>query len=349
MRNMRTIVACIGLLLFSFPAIAATLKKVTLLQPVPTIDIRNAPWAVAQEMGWLAEGGLEVEVQFAKGSIVLVQQILSGAAQYGMSAPEPALVALEKGSPLKFFYASTTKSPFPIAVLEDSPVRELKDLKGTTIGLHSMTGVQFYTTQSILRSAGLKMSEDFRYVEVGAGPAAFKALQDGRVAALSINIFTYGGFESRGAKLRYMSSPEVAAIFGWGLVTSPEYLEANRQEAINLARAFTKGHIFCRMKPAECVRIFLKRFPTVRSPGLSDEQIVSGQLRILEKFIEYAPQTPGKPWGWYEAADWKAVVDYMVASGQLERSIDASRIYTNSLLDEINKVDVTAIANAKPK
>lgn len=326
---------------------SAALKKVTLLQPVPAIDIRNAPWAVAQEKGWLAEGGIDLDIQFTKGSVVLMQQIMSGNAQYGMPPPEPAVIALSKGGALKFFFASTTKSPFPLVVLEDSPIKTLSDLKGKVIGLHSMTAVQYFTTQSILRSVGLKLPSDFQFVEVGAGPAALKALQDGQIAALATNIFNYAGFESRGAKFRYMTSPEVEPILAWGLMTTPSYLKDNMQEAINLARAFTKGNIFCRAKPEECVRIFLKRFPTVRSPGISEEQAVADQLRILAKFNEYAPQTPGKPWGWYEPAAWKAVVDYMVASGQLPQAIDPSPLYTNDLLEQINAFDQKSVTTAQ--
>ena len=108
--------------------------------------------------------------------------------------------------------------------------------------------------------------------------------------------------ENRGAKFRYMSSPEVEPIFAWGLMTTPAYLKDNEKEAVHIARAFAMGNVFCRAKPEECVRIFLKRFPTVRSPGIPQEQAISDQLRLLAEFDEYAPQAPGKPWGWYDSS-----------------------------------------------
>ncbi len=324
-------------------AAAAPLKKVTLLQPVPAIDIRNAPWAVAQEMGWLAEAGLDVEVQPTKGASVLIQQIMNGTAQYGMPPPENVLVAYAKGAPLKFFFASTTRSPFPLAVLADGPIKSPADLKGTTIGLHSMTAVQYYTTQSILRSASLKLNSDFRYVEVGAGPSALKALQDGQIAALSTNVLNYAGFENRGARFRYITTPEVEPIFAWGLVAKASYLESNRQEAVGLARAFIKGQIYCQANPEGCVKAFFKRFPAARSPGTDEARAVMDQVRILRTFLDYSPHTPGKPWGWYDSDAWRAVVDYMVAGGQLERALDPSGLYTNALLDEINDTDLKAV------
>lgn len=333
----------VGLAGSADPVTAATLKKVTVLQPVPAIDIRNAPWAVAHEMGWLAEEGLEVEIQTTKGASVLIQQILNGTAQYGMPPPETLLIAFAKGAPLKFFYASTTRSPFPLAVLVDGPVKAAADLRGTTIGLHSMTAVQYYTTQSILRSANLRLNTDFRYVEVGTGPAALKALQDGQIAALSTNVLNYAGFENRGARLRYITTPEVESIFAWGLMAHSSYLEANRTEAVGLARAFTKGQVYCRVDPEGCVRAFFKRFPAARSPGMDDAKAVADQVRILATFNDYSQRTPGHPWGWYDPAAWQAVVDYMVAGGQLDRRVDPSGLYTNALLDEINNADLGAV------
>ncbi len=324
------------------PAMAA-LKKVTLIQPVPAIDVRNAPWAVAQEMGWLAESGIDLEIQFTKGSAILIQQLTSGNAQYGMATPEPALIAMSRGTKLKFFYASTTKNPFPLVVIDSGPVKSLKDLKGTTIGLHSLTAVQYFTTQSIMRSVNLMMPDDFQFVEVGAGPAALKALQDGQISALNTNIFNYAGFENRGAKFRYLTSAEVEPIFAWSLATTPEYLESNRQEAINLGRAFAKGNAYCRANAEDCVRMFLKRFPTVQTPGVSEEQTVKDQIGILAKFFEYSQPTPGHPYGWYDPSAWSSVVNYMVASGQLPESVDPSVLYTNDLLGEINKFDAGSL------
>lgn len=312
------------------------LKTVTLMQPVPQIDIRNAPWAVAEQKGWLAEEGLEVRIQIAKGATVVIQQLLNGTAQYGMPPPENAVIAFSKGAPLKFFYAFISRSPFPLAVLDDGPIKTIADLKGKNIGLHSMTAVQYYTTQAILGSAGLRLDRDFTMVDVGAGPAALNALQSGRIAALSTNVLNYAGFENRGAKFRYLISPEVEPIFGWSLMTTAEYLKANRDEAVGLARAFNRGQLFCRENPEECVRAYYKKFPEALPPGRSEEEAVKDQLRVLHVYLDYAPKPEGQDWGYYDPAAWQSVVDYMVATGQLEKPVDPTDLYTNDLVADIN-------------
>ncbi|TCT04623.1 ABC transporter substrate-binding protein [Aquabacter spiritensis] len=324
--------------LASLPAAAqGKLKTVTLLQPVPQIDIRNAPWAVAEEKGWLAEEGLKVEIQTVKGATVVIQQILNGSAQYGMPPPENAVVAYQKGAPLKFFFAFTSRSPFPMAVIADGPIKSIADLKDKTIGLHSLTAVQFYTTQAIMNSAGLKLDRDFKMVDVGAGPAALKALQNGQIAALSTNVLNYAGFENRGAKFRYLISPQVEPIFGWSLMTSAAYLEANRAEAVGIARAFNRAQLFCRENGEACVKAYYKRFPETLPPGVSEEQAVKDQMRILQVFLDYAPKAEGKPWGYYDPKAWTDVVDYMVATGQMEKPVDPTGLYTNDLLTSINE------------
>jgi NitT/TauT family transport system substrate-binding protein len=312
------------------------LKTVTLMQPVPQIDIRNAPWAVAEQKGWLAEEGLEVRIQIAKGATVVIQQLLNGSAQYGMPPPENAVIAFSKGAPLKFFYAFTSRSPFPLAVLADGPIKTISDLKDKNIGLHSLTAVQYYTTQAILGSAGLKLDRDFNMVDVGAGPAALNALQTGRIAALSTNVLNYAGFENRGAKFRYLISPEVEPIFGWSLMATAEYLKANRAEAVGLARAFNRGQLFCRENGEECVRAYYKKFPEALPPGRTEAEAVKDQLRVLQVYLDYAPKPEGQAWGFYDPKAWKAVVDYMVATGQLDKPVDPTDLYTNDLVADIN-------------
>ncbi len=340
------LLACMAVILPIGPtakAEAPKLKKVTVLQPIPAPDIRFAPWAVAMAQGWLAEEGLEVEMQTTKGSIIVVQQVLNGNAQYGLPAPEATVVARAKGAPLRYFYGITSRNPFPLAVLKDGPVKSLKDVKGTDIGVFSLTAVQFYTTQAILQSEGFKLNKDYRLLDVGAGAGALKALQDGTISALSINAFTYAGFENRGAKLVYLTTPEMDTILAWGLMATESYLAANRDEAVGLARAFTKGRIFCAENPEACISAYFKQFPTARTAGISEQQAVAEHLRLLEVFLDYGPLPANGLWGSYDSAAWSAIVRYMLDSGQSAHPIDPASLYTNDLVADVNTFDAARV------
>jgi NitT/TauT family transport system substrate-binding protein len=222
-------------------------------------------------------------------------------------------------------------------------VKSLKDLKGTNIGVFSLTAVQFYTTQAILQSPGFKLNRDYRLLGVGAGVAPLKALQDGAISALSLNVFAYAEFENRGARLAYLTTPEIDPILAWGLVTTDSYLATNRQEAVGLARAFTKGRIFCAENPESCIKAYFGQFPTARTAGISEKQAVEAQLRTLKVFFEYNPRPANGLWGSYDGAAWTAIVKYMLDSGQSERAIDPSLLYTNDLIADINQFDANKI------
>ena len=60
------------------------------------------------------------------------------------------------------------------------------------------------------------------------------------------------------------------------------------------------------------------------------------EIDVPEMMASIIVETKGKPWGYYDPAAWKSVVDYMVATGQMEKPLDPTNLYTNDLLEEIN-------------
>jgi NitT/TauT family transport system substrate-binding protein len=186
----------------------------------------------------------------------------------------------------------------------------------------SLTAVQFYATQAILQSQGFKLNRDYRLLGVGAGAAPLKALQDGAIAALSLNAFAYAEFENRGARLADLTTPEIGPILAWGLLATDSYLATNRREAVGLARAFTTGRVFCAENPGSCIKAYFGQFPTARTAGLSEKQAIEAQLRTLKVFFEYSPRPANGLWGSYDNTAWAAIVKYMLDSGQSEHAID---------------------------
>lgn len=332
-------------------AIAETkpLKKIAVLQPVSAPDVRFAPWAAAIENGWFAEEGLAPEVLTARGSIAVVQQVVSGNVQYGLPAPEAAAVARSKGAPLIHFYSITTRNPFPLAVLKDGPIKKLSDLKGTQIGVFSMTATQFYTTQAILDWENYKLNRDYTLLDVGIGAGALRALETGTVSALSINALSYAGFENRGVKLNYLTSPAVEDILAWGLLTTESYLKENRAEAAGLARALTKGRIFCEQNTEACIRLYFKHFPAARTAGIPETQAITEHQRVLKVFQNYSPKPASGRWGEYTKQGWEGIIKYMSSTGQIEAKVDPASLYTNDLIKDINKFDPAVAINAAKK
>jgi NitT/TauT family transport system substrate-binding protein len=325
---------------------AKELTKVTVMQPIASYDVRYAPWAVAKENGYLAEEGLDVEMPLSKGSVVVIQQMVNGSAVYAQLPPDGVIIANSKGASLKFFYSFITKNPFPLAVLESSSIKNLDDLRGKKIGVFSLSAVQFYTTQAIMKSKGMVKDKDYQLIDVGSGASALAALQRGDVDALAQDVLIYAGFNNRGAKFRYMSSPQIESVFAWGLVSTEDNLKKNPEQAAALARALTKGRIACAANTKKCIEDYFKVYPNAKPAGIPTDTAIAEQERILKIYLSYGQKPASGQWGSYSTESWNAAMQYMVDSELIASPVALSRMYTSDLLPKINQFDEAAIVNA---
>lgn len=97
-----------------------------------------------------------------------------------------------------------------------------------------------------------------------------------------------------------------------------------------MARAFNRENA------EACVKAYYRRFPEALPSGVSEKKAVKDQQRILVVFVDYTPKADGTPWGYYDPKGRTSVVDYMVATGQLDKALDPTGLDTNDLLDAIN-------------
>lgn len=341
--NLRTAVAAVLLAALGMAtAQAETLTKVSVFQPIPSYDVRYAPWAVATQNGYFAQEGLEVDLPLTKGSIVVIQQLINGSAVYGMLPPDAVVIANSKGANLKFFYSFTTQNPFPLAVLDKSPVKSLDDLRGKKIGVFSLAAVQFYISQAIMKSRGMDKDKDYSLIDVGSGPAALAALQRGDVDALVEDVLVYSGYANRGAKLRYMTTPQVEKVFAWGLLSTEENLKANPQQAVAIARGLTKGRIACAGDTRKCIEAYFARYPNAKPQGIDTETAIKEQEGILKQFLAYSPKPEGD-WGNYPPGAWDAVMSYLVGASLIPAPVDQAKMVTLDLLKDINTFDAAPL------
>jgi NitT/TauT family transport system substrate-binding protein len=296
-----------------------------------------------QANGYFAQEGLDVDLPLTKGSIIVIQQLINGSAVYGVLPPDAVVIANSKGASMRFFYSFTVKNPFPLAVLDNSAVKALDDLRGKKIGVFSLSAVQFYTTQAIMKSRGMEKDKDFTLIDVGSGAAALAALQRGDVDALAEDVIIYGGFNNRGAKFRYLTSPQIEKVFSWGLVTTEDNMKKNPKQMTSLARGLTKGRIACAANTRKCIDAYFAEYPNAKPQGQDTETAIKEQEAILKVFLAYSPKPEAGSWGSYPAGSWDAVMSYLVGSGLIPARVEDAKMYSSDLLKEINNFDESAV------
>ena len=129
--------AALGLFLVGHgPACAA--EKITLIHSVPQLTSLFAfGSSIPIELGFWKEEGLEVEALPAPGAAAAIQLVVGGRATAAIANPSGQMIAVQKGSTVKFYYSAQRGDIFGIGLPEGSGLNTLTELRGKTIGVTS--------------------------------------------------------------------------------------------------------------------------------------------------------------------------------------------------------------------
>ncbi len=149
-------------------------------------------------------------------------------------------------------------------------------------------------------------------------------------------------------KLRILTSPLSEKIsFQTALVTRPDYLKSKRDLLVRLGRAHAKATVFSLENPDAAVAIHFKKFPEQRPTGVDDATaIAAGKRSLLARLAHMRIDNMSikrDKWGFMHQVDVETYLNMLKKIGDVDKSVAANAIYTNELIDEINKFDVAAV------
>lgn len=335
------------------PASAA--EKVTFAYPT-NINLSNAPTLMAIGMGYFKDEGLDVEIMFFQGSSVMLPQITQKHLTFGWMSPEALITASQPGRtalPVKMFYNGIYLSPYELVVRDDSPVKSLADLKGKKIGVGAMSWANVAITKTMLKDDGLELQKDYEFLPVGVGAAAFKALNDGSIAALNLFDTFHTQMENNGTKLRRLPVQEkYRRLFSNGWIAHQDTLRDRPEMVVKFGRAAAKGVVACNANPEACVKNFWALYPDTKPSQGTEEKKLADAVRIVEVRLKtMIPQEGVSQMGYYTEQSLKDYVNVLYAGGQIPTDqIPVQNLYTNEFVKKINDFDVNSvIAAAKAK
>jgi len=117
---------------------APPLKKFRVLLPFKD-GITFFPISTANQLGYLKEEGIDLDLQVVNGSSAVVQQLAAGNAQMAVILAPNTLLGFAEGVKYKAFYDFLTRNTLDVKVLPNSPINKLADLKGKNIGTIDLT------------------------------------------------------------------------------------------------------------------------------------------------------------------------------------------------------------------
>ncbi|MEM8651041.1 MAG: ABC transporter substrate-binding protein [Pseudomonadota bacterium] len=178
-------VLSIVLLLLASPAIAA--DKMTVLLDW-FINPDHGPIIIAQEKGYFADAGLEVEIIPPADPSAPPRLVAAGKGDLAVSYQPQLHLQIHEGLPLKRVGTLVATPLNCLLVLQDGPIKSPADLKGKKIGF-SVAGVEEAVLNAVLGKHGVSL-EDIELINVNFSLSP--SLMSGQVDAV---IGAYRNFE----------------------------------------------------------------------------------------------------------------------------------------------------------
>ena len=337
----------VAALAMSGPVLAQKLTSIQIVHPTPIVTPSDSiyEYAVPRKMGYYAQEGLEAHFNQSAGIVASAQTLQSGSADFAITNPEVIMQLREQGSDIIGIMTLKLVNGVIMAVLEDSPIKGLDDLKGKTVGGMSFGGGGGLLLTKVLAKKGMGPN-DYSRVVTGVGGAAAAALTSRKVDAMILWDSAFATLENAGIKLRYIRVPEEENMAGQLLATTERFIKQNRKAVEGTCRAIAKGIYFTRLGPATTMPIFMEAFPSTVPPNSDRAKLARDYTHVLEAYLKAGfKDTPlDARVGEFNEDKWKYTQAFYKESGMLKGSQPVRQAYTTEFLDKCNDFDRKAVA-----
>ena len=320
---------------------APPMKKFTVLLPF-RVGITFFPLSVADQLGYLKEEGIDLDLQVANGSSAVVQQLAAGNAQMAVILAPNTLLGFAEGVKYKAFYDFLTRNTFDVKTLPNSPINKLTDLKGRNIGTIDLTRGDLPLLRAQLQRAGLNPARDVTFVALGPTMSVHaQALKDGKVQALNLSWNNTVSVEAAGGKLKCITcESEELQLASETTVATDAVFKQDRRYVIGLGRAMAKATLFAETNPDAAIAIMKKVAPQEHTDPAFTKTFFNAALAIMK------PRQPGK-YGLSDTGGWDRLQNFMSVPTEgatgMTTKVDVKSLVTNELVDEMNRFDHEAV------
>ncbi|HLS15735.1 MAG TPA: ABC transporter substrate-binding protein [Beutenbergiaceae bacterium] len=222
------------------------LTEIEIALPTGVTSMANSDIAVADELGYFEEAGLEVEVTNLRSGSSVTNGVVGGDFQFGGASIEPVINAFAGGADIRVIAGYTDRLEVDVVVPEE--VQNVADLQGRELGIQEIGAFREVMTRMMLEDAQMT-PEDVEYVSVSAD-AYVSALIQGQIASAVLHpeqaIQATEQLEDAGEvdglhSLLNLYEVEPDYFYGAYFV-SAAWLEENPEQAQAFAEAITRAH-----------------------------------------------------------------------------------------------------------
>src|SRR5207249_6158587 len=238
------------------------------------ISARVSPLWIAQEKGFFAKYGVNVQQVYMPGSPVMIASMASGHVHLANTGGTAALGAAAGGLDLRVIGTFTSRIPFDLVVRPN--IKSPKDLRGKRIGVQVVGGTIWMAAMLGLEHLGLdSRRDDIQVVAAGDQTMLSQALEKGTVDATVVDSAFSSDLKQRGFPTLVELSKTNIPFVSNGIVVRVSYLIQQPDAARNALKAWLEGVAYAlspRMKPSviETIARRLKASQALAEQGYQD-------------------------------------------------------------------------------
>jgi len=286
------------------------------------------PWSnhsglfIAQERGYFADEGLDVNIFTPGDPSTVLQTVASGRDDFGISYQPELLIAREQGIPAVSVMALVQHPLNSVMSLKESGIVEPKDLAGKKVGAPGLPSDESLL-DTMLRNQGLTL-DDVEMVNVGFDlvPALISKQVDAVVGAYWVHesiSATNQGFELNIIRMEQNGVPDFYELV---IVASEDKIAQEPDLVQRFVRGVTRGYKDAIADPQDAVQLLKRLKPEV---DLAIE--IPGVVLLAPLWV-----TDNGVFGWQEEARWQDFAKWLVDTGRLSASTDPMAAFDNSFV-----------------
>jgi ABC-type nitrate/sulfonate/bicarbonate transport system substrate-binding protein len=250
------------------------------------------PQIVSDEMGFFSEEGVRINLLSTDTRIPYVAFLANGDADLVTLDAAEVLQAVEAGQPIKVVYEACQAVSDFIVVPSESPIDDVKELKGKAIGVARDSDLTLAALA--LFSAGLALNDIATVVVGPSGPALAQSLRDQTISAFIGTSSDQLGIEAAGLMTRNIAPSELSknpcnSIVAWGPT-----LEKKRDLIVRFLRGWAKGHHAGVLDTGAVMAACRKRIPEQWEKPAAGEFLINRHVyqTQLRRTMDYGEMQP---------------------------------------------------------
>lgn len=279
---------------------------------------------IAQEKGFWAEQGLDVEIIEMKGSKDVIRALLAGEAESSDSIPADILPAWEKNVDVRVVGSTIIGYPYAMYVRPD--IKDWAELEGKTFGVSGPGSAPHMFALAMMKTAGVPTAS-MKIANAGGSTGRIKALSVGTLDATAASTEFIPDAEKLGIKV-LGEAKDMAPLFPRFLLTMAGATVDNRaDEAARFAAGYLKGLRYAVEHRDEIINLSAAKTggdPADARYGYSFDEIVNNKLISLD----LAPANDRIEW----------MQDIMLELGEMKERVDISKFVNTSIRDAALKI-----------